>query len=251
MKRVSILILLSLTGLFAVAQDENLVAYLDADREAKIDTLNHNTAIREDSSTSGSSNSVMDGDGNIYGVVRIGSQVWMAENLKTTKFNDGTKIPMVPGIEEWRSLNSPGFCWYNNDVGTFGKNYGALYNWHTVSTGKLCPDGWHVPSQKEWNTLINYFGENIAGRHLKDKGTEYWESSNMDATNASGFTARPGGSRWDIGIFLDEGIRGRWWSSTEFNGTNVWDSNMSSSYNRVTGSLDDKKNGLSVRCIKN
>jgi uncharacterized protein (TIGR02145 family) len=251
MKRVSVLILLSLTRLFAIAQDTDLVAYLDADRETKIDTFNQNIAIREDNSISSISHSVMDGDGNIYSVVRIGSQVWMAENLKTTKFNDGIKIPMVPDNEEWRSLNSPGFCWYNNDAGNFRKEYGALYNWHTVSTGKLCPVGWHVPSQKEWNTLINYFGENNAGKQLKDTGTEYWESPNMDATNLSGFTARPGGSRWDIGIFIDEGVRGRWWSSTEFNNTNVWDSNMSSSYSRVTGSLDDKKNGLSVRCIKN
>jgi len=101
-------------------------------------------------------NSLKDIDGNSYKTVTIGSQVWMAENLKTTKYNDGTSIPMIPENNAWTGLTSPAFSWYNNDSTENKKTYGALYNWYTVNTNKLCPTGWHVPADAEWMTLTTY-----------------------------------------------------------------------------------------------
>jgi len=107
---------------------------------------------------------VTDIDGNVYHIVAIGTQVWMAENLKTTKYNDGTFIPLVTDSTAWGNLSTPGYCWYNNDAATYKNTYGALYNWFTVNTGKLSPKGWHIPSDTEWETLITYLGgESLAG----------------------------------------------------------------------------------------
>ena len=141
-------------------------------------------------------NSIKDIDGNKYKTVTIGTQVWMAENLKTTKFNDGTPIPMVKENDAWANLTTPAFSWYNNDSIDNKRNYGALYNWYTVSTNKLCPVGWHVPTEAEWATITAYLGEvGLAGGKLKDAGTVHWRTPNTGATNESGFTALPGGYR--------------------------------------------------------
>ena len=103
--------------------------------------------------------SVLDVDGNTYKTIQIGTQLWMAENLKTTKFNDGTLIPEVRGSSEWNNLTKPAYCWYDNDSATYRAAYGALYNWYTVNTTKLCPSGWHAPTDTEWNTLLIYLGK--------------------------------------------------------------------------------------------
>ena len=100
-------------------------------------------------------NSIKDKDRNVYKTVIIGTQVWMAENLKTTKYKDGTAIPLVTDGNAWAALSTPGYCWYNNDAATYEDTYGVLYNWYTVNTGKLCPTGWHVPSDAEWTTIRN------------------------------------------------------------------------------------------------
>jgi uncharacterized protein (TIGR02145 family) len=139
---------------------------------------------------------VSDVDGNTYKVVIIGTQVWMAENLKTTKYSDGTPIPLVTDNTAWSNLTTPGYCWYNNDSATIAQTYGALYNWYTVNTGNLCPAGWHVPTDAEWTILITYLGgEDVAGGKLKEAGTAHWSSPNTGATNETGFTALPGGFR--------------------------------------------------------
>lgn len=189
-----------------------------------------------------------DSDWNSYSVVKIGNQYWMAENLRTTKFNDGTRIPGISDYNAWSSLVSPGYCLYNNDSEKYKSKYGVLYNGYTVSTGKLCPVGWHVPSAEEWAVLINYCGKKIAGGILKERYN--WMSPNTGATNSTGFTALPGGSRGNLGSFMDAGIRGHWWSSTENDNTDVWNGTMSYSGSTVTGSSDHKKSGLSVRCMK-
>jgi uncharacterized protein (TIGR02145 family) len=138
---------------------------------------------------------VKDVDGNIYHTVTIGTQVWMAEDLKTTRYNDGTAIPYVAGDLEWKNLRSAAYCWYNNDVSN-KTVYGALYNWYTTNTGKLCPLGWHVASNSDWETLINYCGGwEVAGGKLKESGTVHWEAPNIGATNEFGFIALPGGGR--------------------------------------------------------
>ena len=135
-------------------------------------------------------------DGNVYDTVVIGTQVWMAENLRTTRLNDGTEIPLVESDTTWANLRSPGYCWYGDYEAFFRLNhYGALYNFHAVGTGKLCPEGWHVPDTDEWYTLLLFLGDEIAGGKMKYTGTRDWLQPNTGATNESGFNALPGGFR--------------------------------------------------------
>ncbi len=206
---------------------------------------------------------VTDIDGNVYHFVKIGQQTWMAENLKVINFNDGTAIPLYTDSTVWASTSSPGYCWYNNDSSAYKKIYGSLYNWYAVNTGKLCPEGWHVPSKEEWTNLVTYLGgENIAGGKLKEAGIIHWTSpsggitnkTNVGATNETGFTALPGGAR---GFRFNEGFNsigseGYWWSSTK--------SDFSADAFKVTlwfddirlilGPYFDQNDGFSVRCIK-
>lgn len=144
-------------------------------------------------------------DGNTYYTQTIGSQEWMTENLKTTKLNNGTTIPLVTGDSQWGALTTSGYCWYNNSS-NYKKNYGALYNWYTVNSGKLCPAGWHVATYEEWKTLINYLGgQEVAGGKMKETGTLHWTSTTTGIDNSSGFSALPGGCRGNNGIFYQIG----------------------------------------------
>lgn len=193
---------------------------------------------------------VKDIDGNVYKTVKIGTQTWMAENLKTTKFNDGTPIPLVPVYDKWQALSTPAYSWYENNA--ISKNsYGALYNWYTVNSGKLCPKGWHAPSDTEWTILTNHYGdEYVAGGKLKEAGTSHWQVPNEGATNEGGFTALPGGNRGFNGAFGDQGEFGYWWSSTESNSTEAWYSYIGNngSWVKVLKS-GNKHSGFSVRCV--
>ena len=191
-----------------------------------------------------------DADGNTYGLIKIGSQIWMAENLKTTKYNDGTSIPLVTNNTSWAVLSTPGYCWYNNDASTYKNTYGALYNFYTVETGKLCPTGWHVPTNIEWTALTTYLGgESVAGGKLKETGTTHWNSPNTGATNETGFTALPGGYRNNNGAFNDIGNQGDWWSSTESGTNNAWFRYMLYNSNSVHISSYYKIYGFPVRCL--
>jgi len=209
---------------------------------------------------------VTDIDGNVYKTIQIGTQVWMAENLKTTRFNDGASIPNVTDDKDWFHRTLPGYCWYNNNVGN-KSTYGALYNWFTVNTGKLCPEGWHVPTDAEWHTLVLYLDPNAiidlyesmtAGNKLKEAGTPHWKSVNPGATNESGFTALPGGWRTgsqDVQTFWDIGYLGQWWSSTEYSTvTNgAWMRFIMSGNQPQPGvgrTYGWEWNGYSVRCVK-
>ena len=194
---------------------------------------------------------VTDIDGNIYLTVTIGKQVWMAENLKTTKYNYGTVIPFVTDNNAWKELSTPAYCWYNNDISN-KDIFGALYNWYTVNTNKLCPKGWHVPTNTDWSDLIIFLGgEDIAGSKLKETGTAHWESFDFSATNEFDFTAVPGGMRLKGGSFP---IFGKsyavWWSSTEYNLSSAWNKGLHYRSSNVYGGFDDKRNGFSVRCLK-
>lgn len=195
--------------------------------------------------------SVIDIDGNMYKTITIGTQTWMAENLRVTKYRDGTAIPLVTDDTEWASLD-PAYCWYDNDV-SYKKTYGALYNWYTVNNGNLCPTGWHVPTNAEWTTLTTYLGgEDIAGGKLKETGTNHW-LSNRGADNSSGFTALPGGLRRVNGTFasISAGINyGYWWSSSEYGteGAFYWSMNCVSS--NVSSCTNSNNNGHSVRCVR-
>ncbi|MGC3978546.1 MAG: fibrobacter succinogenes major paralogous domain-containing protein [Paludibacteraceae bacterium] len=172
-------------------------------------------------------------DGNTYKTVKIGTQTWMAENLKTTKYNDGTAIPNVTNNDTWWSSTTGAYCWYNNDISNKA-TYGALYNWYAVNTGKLAPKGWHVPTDAEWTTLENYLiangynydgslsGNKIAKALASTTSTTGWSTSteagaignDLNKNNRSGFSALPGGSRYDDG-FDGAGKGGYWWSSTQ------------------------------------
>jgi uncharacterized protein (TIGR02145 family) len=157
---------------------------------------------------------ITDKDGNVYTSVAIGNQVWMVENLKTTKYNDGTPIPLLSDNSAWALNNIPGYCWYNNDEATFKSIYGAVYKWAAVNTNKLCPTGWHVPSYTEWETLITYLGgENVAGGKLKEAGTKHWKSPNTGASNESGFFALPNSYRDNAGPFSPVGETGGFWAT--------------------------------------
>lgn len=224
-----------------------------------------------------------DGDGNNYPVVfissskgigdnddlkpDIGTQAWMGENLRTTRLTGGPDIPYVIDGSVWTGLNTPAYCLYNNHQGN--KNvYGALYNWFTVTTGKLCPSGFHVPTDAEWTILEeNLGGRNGAALKLKETGTSHWAYPNTGATNEAGFTARPGGSRTNV--FDGIGYFGRWWSSTEQTAPGkgidnealwtdstdsksiyVWVRVMDNQFANTWRGINEKYWGLSVRCLQ-
>lgn len=193
---------------------------------------------------------VTDIDGNVYHTVKIGTQIWLVENLKTTRYNDGAPISLVTDSTAWSTLTAGGYCWYVNDI--INKNiYGALYNWFTVNTGKLAPDGCHVPTDDEWTTLTTYLGgETGAGAKLKESGTTHWRTPNAGATNETGFTALPGGIRNINGSFKAIGDDGYWWSATEYGSTGkVWYRNMNYNNAGVVRVSNNKINGQSVRCV--
>ncbi|MFH0841473.1 MAG: FISUMP domain-containing protein [Bacteroidota bacterium] len=192
---------------------------------------------------------VTDYDGNTYYTIKIGTQVWMAENLKTTKYNDGTFIPNVTDNASWEALTTPAYCWYNN-ASSYKVPYGALYNWYTVITGKLCPTDWHIPNDIEWSTLTTYLGgESIAGNKLKEAGTTHWRSPNTGATNESGFTALPSGLR-QSGFSSNISWDGVWWSITEYSIAAANYRSMNYDYIGVFITHDYKFFGYSVRCVK-
>jgi uncharacterized protein (TIGR02145 family) len=193
---------------------------------------------------------VFDIDGNVYHTVTIGTQIWMVENLKTTTLNDGTPIPPVTDDPAWYNLTTPAYCWYENDTANKAA-YGALYNWPTVNTGKLAPKGWHVPTDMEWTVLTTFLGgTDTAGGPLKSIDTTLWHSPNTGATNSSGFSALPGGSRYYFGAFYSIGYYGYWWSSTSFSGANALNRFINYDFTTVFGNNYPKADGFNVRCLK-
>jgi len=196
--------------------------------------------------------SITDISGNNYKTVTIGTQVWMAENLKTTKYSDGTDIPMIEDAGIWEDLTTPAYCWYNNDEAAYKDTYGALYNWHAVKTGKLCPTGWHVPNYDEWSVLMNYLGgKHIAGSKLKESGLVHWKAPNEDASNESGFTALPGGFRGYDADFIFMGENASFWSTAWYNTFDAKSSGMHYKFRKFHRFNYGKDFGLSVRCLCN
>ena len=198
-----------------------------------------------------------DADGNNYPVVQIGSQLWMAENLKTTSYRDKTPIPNVTGGLEWAGLTTPAYCWYNNNIG-IKDVYGALYNWYVVNTGRLCPEGWHVPTDAEWHEMVLYLDpaavpdveeSDIAGGKLKEEGTEHWSAPNAGATDEFGFTALPGGVRKYDGVFSGPTGHGNWRTSSEYDDTQVWYRYIFYYSASIYRKLTNMQAGYSVRCV--
>lgn len=201
---------------------------------------------------------IADVEGNLYNTVTIGCQVWMAENLRTTKYNDDTTIPHVPDNTEWTNLTTPGYCWFANDI-SYKATFGALYNWYTVGTGKLCPIGWHVATDAEYMTLELYLGMPADQLELWDwrgtdqgtqmKSTTGWNDGG-NGSNSSGFSGLCGGYRYGAtGAFNALGILTYWWSSENNADQGLYrrlDGNNSGIYRSVTA----KRGGKYVRCLK-
>lgn len=210
---------------------------------------------------------VSDIEGNIYNCITIGTQVWMVENLKTTKYNDGTPIPYISDKSVWANLSTPGFCWYNNNLSSNKDVYGGLYNWYTVKTNKLAPIGWHIPSNDEWATLERYLIENYCNYDGSPSGNKLaksiatsvgWEKStsegaignNFTQNNSSGFTGVPGGFRDIDGEYYNVSRTAFWWCSTEINSNGASARRLSYEFSAIYNSGNIKQCGLSVRCIK-
>jgi uncharacterized protein (TIGR02145 family) len=194
---------------------------------------------------------VIDIEGNSYNTVTIGEQVWMTENLKTKKYNDGSDIPVITDSTVWKNMTSEGLCWYKNESLVYNDPYGALYNGWSISTGKLCPTGWHVPSLEELTLLALYSGDTLtSGGNLKLRGHEYWSGPNTGADNRSGFSALGAGIRYFEGSFSSFSYFTCFWSATEFIPGELWF--LSLYYDDAHTRLNhrNKNYGFSVRCIK-
>ena len=194
-----------------------------------------------------------DRDGNVYSTVKIGTQVWMVENLKTTRYSNGDLIgTTTPASSDIRSEDTPKYQWAYDGNESNVATYGRLYTWYAVNDSRnVCPDHWHVPTQAEWTTLTDYLGgQSISGGKLKEAGTTHWMSPNTGATNETGFTALPGGYRLSSGGFGGLGSDGAWRSSTVNNSNEDWTIGMGNSYTDAYGSNNSKRSGYSVRCIQ-
>lgn len=188
---------------------------------------------------------VTDIDGNVYNTVTIGTQIWMAENLKVTKYNDATPIPLITEDETWKFISTPAYCWYNNDEITYKKIFGALYSSYVLTNGKLCPTGWHLPTKTEWETLeVNLGGAEIAAYELKDFK---WRGS-----NSSCFSAQMSGERhYFYGSFqFGDEQEARYWSATEYDTDNFWSMRLCWKCSDTWLRSEHKSSGCSIRCIK-
>jgi uncharacterized protein (TIGR02145 family) len=198
---------------------------------------------------------ITDAEGNSYKTVIIGTQQWMAENLKVSKYSDGTTIPNITDNNQWQINTTGAWAYYNNDAANNAK-YGKLYNWYAVSkttngNKNVCPTGWHVPTDAEWTVLTDYLGGiSIAGGKLKEVGTTNWNSPNTSATNTSLFTGLPVGTRDYDGDYSTIGDYGSWWGSTEDDTGSAWGRGLSYYYGDAYRDSDGKRNGFSVRCLR-
>lgn len=187
---------------------------------------------------------ITDADGNVYQTIKIGTQLWMKENLKTTKYCNGEDIPNVT-TNAWFSLTTPAWTYYNNDSNNDNNGYGKLYNWYAMHDARnVCPCGWHVPTKLEWETLANYLGGlNVAGESMKS--TMGWIQNDW-ATNSSGFTGLPAGLRLHANTVLYDKWDGAWWQNSAYGEAKQLHVNSFFLLNPVL----DKEEGLSIRCVK-
>ena len=204
--------------------------------------------------TSGYGSNITDVEGNSYKTVYIGTQQWMGENLKTSKYSDGTTIPNITVNTQWAKLTTGAWAYYNNDAANNAK-YGKFYNWYAVSkttngNKNVCPTGWHVPTDAEWTVLTDYLGgASVAGGKMKEVGTTNWISPNTDATNTSLFTGLPHGYRSEYENYGGIGRFGYWWSSSVNSTDDAWVRGMGTSDGSAYRANFGKRNGHSVRCL--
>ncbi len=206
---------------------------------------------------------IQDIEGNIYKTVKIGDQIWMAENLRTTKYKDGSSISLVTNNSSWAGMTTGAYCWYNNDPGSYKYLYGALYNWYAGASAKLCPTGWHVPSDDEWHELILKLDPNaqlvmgptnkesyIAGGILKEVGLDHWASPNYGAVDEVDFTGLPGGYRSFQGPYSSLSVQGIWWTTNAYGTNHGWARYVENHSSSVTRDIGYKNFGNSIRCVK-
>jgi uncharacterized protein (TIGR02145 family) len=198
---------------------------------------------------------VTDIDGNVYNTVRIGNQVWMKENLKTTHYRNGDSIGTTyPATLDYSGESTPKYQWVYDDKDSLAAIYGRLYTWYAaIDSRNVCPTGWHVPADSEWTTLTNFLGgESAAFGKLKETDTLHWNNPNTDATNEVGFTALPGGSHWADGSICCVGMYGHWWTATSNNTEMAWRRALTydGSYKANFRGTADKTNGWSLRCVE-
>jgi uncharacterized protein (TIGR02145 family) len=204
---------------------------------------------------------VTDYDGNVYNILKIGTQLWLKENLKVTHFRNGVAIPNVTDDMEWSNLTTAAYCDYYN-IGSNSDIYGRLYNWYVaIDTNNICPTDWHVPSDGEWNilekfvdsttdtTATGYVGTDLGGK-LKEIGSMHWLSPNTGATDSLGFSALPGGYRFYTGEFNYLWETGSWWTTRVYNGTSAWERDLYYNYAQVYRSADNIGDGMSIRCVR-
>jgi uncharacterized protein (TIGR02145 family) len=195
---------------------------------------------------------VKDIDGNVYGTIIIGTQTWMDDNLRTTRYNDNSSIRLVSNNTDWATPSNPAYCWYNNDKKKYKYTYGALYNWNAVNTNKLCPSGWHVPTEDDFKELSIFLGgDSIAGGKLKEKGTSHWAYPNEGAEDVIRFRALPGGYCTTDGEFINIGIKGYLWTSNAIDVLSACDRTLTKDDRIFHDYHNYKNNGFSIRCLKN
>jgi uncharacterized protein (TIGR02145 family) len=197
-------------------------------------------------------------EGNNYRIIQVDNQVWMAENLRVGKFRDGNPISKVNDTSQWRTTTAPARCFFEDDTANHVL-FGNLYNWYAVnSSSNICPRGWHVPTDAEWGTLLNFLDSkssggdsvNTAGSKMKIPGNVYWDSPNSNASNSSGFSANGGGARFPSGNYGVLRQFGLWWSSTERAADAAWVRQLGNASESAVRASYQKTFGFSVRCVK-
>jgi uncharacterized protein (TIGR02145 family) len=198
-----------------------------------------------------SGQSVKDIDGNTYPVLTIDKMKWMGENLRVTHYRNGDPILNEKDMKTWMDSREGSWCVYKHDS-TISSSHGKLYNWFAVNDPRgLAPKGWHVSSEKEWNSLAQSLGgAEMAGKKLKEKGADHWKTPNKEATNECGFTATPGGLNYSFGSFVSIGNKAYWWTSTEDGDDTAIVFSLSHDSNELFNLFLNKGVGLSVRCVK-
>jgi uncharacterized protein (TIGR02145 family) len=201
--------------------------------------------------TTDSMGTMTDIDGNTYRTIKIGNQWWMAENLKAIHYRDRDTIGMISDSSKWASLTKGAFCNYDNDTALVAI-YGRLYNWYAVDdSSNIAPEGWHVPSDSEWQTLIDYLGGGpFAGAKMKETGTSHWHDPNSGATNESGFSGLPGGYRSDIGAYSTMGSYAYFWSATQQGSLIGWCRHLGYASPAANRDYHYMTSGFSIRCVK-
>ena len=194
---------------------------------------------------------MVDQQGTYYKTIEINKTVWMAENLRTSAFRNGSAIANVQSADQWSSTTDPAWVHYNNDS-TFDCPYGKLYNWYAVNNpAGLCPTGWHVPTTSEYDALFLALGGPVsAGDRMKTAGFVYWLQSNANANNSSGFSAVGAGRRFFYGDFEGLMYEGVLWHADAFDANSAWVHGLSADMSTANLSIYPKRTGFPVRCVK-